>query len=454
MNISTWQAQGRELAHEHNTASPWRIADWLLLGERVGADSKYKHAALILGWSPAACRVSACVGRAFASADRYVNLTFGHHAAVASLEPEQRRQLLSAAVTEKLSVSKLRATVRALKGVEKKDPVKKPPTLIVGTTVNVKGKDYRIVKVDDGVHACSTGWLSLKLEEVTEPEPEPSTPEPPPLRDPSPDDFVPAGTVLVTPPLFDDPTHADAVTCRAELDALEMKRKLGRCAKDGCPYKILRGTEHCQYHQLKKEGQTEQEHEEELRASIYRRKTTDNNLAGKTFNAHLLAHEPYDKGIHDGSIIWLVENLKTGKAEQWRTCDLTRFERDGRSNNGTLGRGHRWAYGHFWSEGMVRAAQERLADIKTGSAPVTLETFVRECRESDAEEKADIDANHCFSEHSALTATEFADVLTKKMPEGSIRQRACADYRAAHPEAADWSNTRVYRLACPQAVSA
>lgn len=223
MDISTWQKQGEALARAHNTTTPWAISDWLLQGERVGADSKYKTAAAILKWTPASCRNYASVARTFPPAERHNDMTFGHHVAVAALEPEERRQLLDRAVAEKLSVAKLRAAVRELKGEEKKTRVSEAVALKVGTILRVKGKDYSVVKIDDGVHACSSGWLSVKLQEVADAEPEPPAPEPPAnVRNvtaaQSPDDFVPAGTVLETPPLFDEPVGTARFTAEVDDD--------------------------------------------------------------------------------------------------------------------------------------------------------------------------------------------------------------------------------------------
>ncbi len=131
LTLTEWEEQGATLAHQHSTATPWAIADWLLLSERVGMGSKYERAAEILKWTPAACRVSACVGRAFPPAERYVNLTFAHHASVAALDADERRRLLDKAVEEKLSVSKLRVAVRELKTADSPEPKPENPRFVL-----------------------------------------------------------------------------------------------------------------------------------------------------------------------------------------------------------------------------------------------------------------------------------------------------------------------------------
>ena len=89
------------------------------------------------------------------------------------------------------------------------------------------------------------------------------------------------------------------------------------------------------------------------------------DLTGQTFDdGNLLVHEKFEQSPRDRSWVWLVENKKTGKAELWRSCDLTRIERRGQRHN-------KKGYACFsavpgspeWHEWMQRA-QERLEEIK------------------------------------------------------------------------------------------
>jgi hypothetical protein len=92
------------------------------------------------------------------------------------------------------------------------------------------------------------------------------------------------------------------------------------------------------------------------------------DLTGQTFDdSNLLVHEKFEQSPRDRSWVWLVENKKTGKAELWRSCDLTRIERRGQRHN-------KKSYACFsafpgnpeWQEWMQRA-QERLEEIKNGN---------------------------------------------------------------------------------------
>lgn len=88
------------------------------------------------------------------------------------------------------------------------------------------------------------------------------------------------------------------------------------------------------------------------------------NLVGKTFGGDLLVREKYDQAPYDGSWIWLVENTTTGKAELWRSCDLTRIERKNERRNNTK----YWGYNEYsWKNRMpirLEDAQKRLDELQ------------------------------------------------------------------------------------------
>ena len=90
---------------------------------------------------------------------------------------------------------------------------------------------------------------------------------------------------------------------------------------------------------------------------------------GKVFG-NLIAHKCVARAPYDGSKIWLVENQKTGKAELWRACDLTRIERKGERRNNARHYGHQARSSVFQLNNgfgkMTAAAQDALADIKAG----------------------------------------------------------------------------------------
>jgi hypothetical protein len=56
------------------------------------------------------------------------------------------------------------------------------------------------------------------------------------------------------------------------------------------------------------------------------------DLSHKMFG-DLYVHERFDQAPRDASWVWLVENLRSGKAELWRSCDLTRIARKGEKVN-------------------------------------------------------------------------------------------------------------------------
>jgi hypothetical protein len=92
------------------------------------------------------------------------------------------------------------------------------------------------------------------------------------------------------------------------------------------------------------------------------------NMAGQTIHGRYV-HEFFIRGQYDGSKIWLVENLKTGEAELWRTCDLTRMKRTGKASN-RLGMSFRstprWMGVYAVRDEFLPPAKKRLEEIKQG----------------------------------------------------------------------------------------
>jgi hypothetical protein len=98
------------------------------------------------------------------------------------------------------------------------------------------------------------------------------------------------------------------------------------------------------------------------------------DLKGRSFEhpryGTLFVHELMDQGWYDESWVWLCEN-KDGKAELWRSCDLTRITRRGQWRNKLAYGAYRYYAGgpeHIKEhlEEMRRDADAWLAAIKDG----------------------------------------------------------------------------------------
>jgi len=136
-DVKEWAEAGRALARKADR-NTWDIADWLLTAERHGLDSKYKLACLILNFAKGTCRNYASTANAFPFADRNVDITFSHYAAVLPLSVPKRQRLLALAAERKLPVTKLRTQVRGLQRIadNARDAIRYPPGV------------YRVMLVD------------------------------------------------------------------------------------------------------------------------------------------------------------------------------------------------------------------------------------------------------------------------------------------------------------------
>ncbi len=91
--------------------SQWWIGDWLLYGAAKWGE-KYAEAARITGYDPGSLRNMASMASHFPLSRRRDNLTWCHHAAVASLPEGEQDHWLDRAADEKLAVADLRLELK------------------------------------------------------------------------------------------------------------------------------------------------------------------------------------------------------------------------------------------------------------------------------------------------------------------------------------------------------
>ena len=104
MSFDEWQNIGARL-DEIDGAIKWWIGDWLNFGEQHYGEM-YSQAVLVTGYDYQTLANQKWVSSRFELSRRRENLSFSHHAAVASLPPEKADALLDQA--EGLSVRALR----------------------------------------------------------------------------------------------------------------------------------------------------------------------------------------------------------------------------------------------------------------------------------------------------------------------------------------------------------
>jgi hypothetical protein len=97
-------------------------------------------------------------------------------------------------------------------------------------------------------------------------------------------------------------------------------------------------------------------------------KTLGHDFSGELYAGYLFVHECSGQPPHHKSWLWLVENLKTGKAELWRGCDLNRIVLKNERTQRCKGDGYLYIPSSWYYEDMERARQ-RLSEIKAAEPP-------------------------------------------------------------------------------------
>jgi hypothetical protein len=106
-----WVLEGRRIGIMWR-GSPWWIGDWLLYGTARWGEM-YVQAAKITGYDPKTLRNMRYVASRFDLSLRRDNLTWSHHALLASLERDAQKYWLERASADRLSVEDLRIELRA-----------------------------------------------------------------------------------------------------------------------------------------------------------------------------------------------------------------------------------------------------------------------------------------------------------------------------------------------------
>lgn len=115
-----WAAVGQRLGGI-GRCSQWWIGDWVRYGSARWGE-RYAVAARITGYDAHSLRNMVWISSRFEPSRRRDNLTWSHHASVATLEPYEQDRWLDRAATEKFSVSDLRVELRSTRQSDTDDP--------------------------------------------------------------------------------------------------------------------------------------------------------------------------------------------------------------------------------------------------------------------------------------------------------------------------------------------
>lgn len=120
MTLAAWENAGRQLAGISNS-SMWCLGDWVAYGLDRYTD-RYKDAIAAAGLDYQTLRNYVWVSRRFDRSRRRPDLSFQHHAEVASLPPDEQDRWLDRAAQRGWSRNQLRQRLRETKSRSKAGP--------------------------------------------------------------------------------------------------------------------------------------------------------------------------------------------------------------------------------------------------------------------------------------------------------------------------------------------
>ncbi|MFE2374656.1 LmbU family transcriptional regulator [Streptomyces sp. NPDC059398] len=164
--FDVWQEAGVKIFHTADSFA-WCLGDWLVYGQDRYGD-RYRRAVDVAGLDYQTLRNYAWTARKFEMPRRHPQLSFQHHAEVASLDPAQQDLWLARAEENKWSKTELRRRLRAARGSSGPTPLTRLPELKVASetmerwraAANRTGKpfdEWITAALDIAAHAPGTG---------------------------------------------------------------------------------------------------------------------------------------------------------------------------------------------------------------------------------------------------------------------------------------------------------
>jgi hypothetical protein len=134
MSFEQWEAAGQQL-QRMGRAWQWWIGDWVRYGEQRYGE-KYAQAIELTGLEYGTLANIISVARRVDTSRRRENLSWSHHAEVASLEPPEQQAWLERAEHDGLTVAKLRSRLREGASPAQRTP-QDPPGVPYRATITV-----------------------------------------------------------------------------------------------------------------------------------------------------------------------------------------------------------------------------------------------------------------------------------------------------------------------------
>lgn len=106
LSFAEWLEHGRKLS-ALSTSLSWAIGDWVNVGTKAFGE-KYREAEQVSGYDVQSLMNMAYVASRVSPERRRFELTWSHHAEVASLGPDDQNRWLAHAIDNRMSVRKMR----------------------------------------------------------------------------------------------------------------------------------------------------------------------------------------------------------------------------------------------------------------------------------------------------------------------------------------------------------
>ena len=164
LSFDDWETTGRKLVRIHDS-SCWCLGDWVVYGERSYQD-RYRIAIDAVGLDYQTLRNYAWVARNVDPGRRRAELSFQHHAEVASLDVVDQQRWLETAVQGGWSRNRLRRALRAERDAARGVPTTEREVLPRVSAPQERMRRWSVAAERSG--STFEGWIAASLDRAAE----------------------------------------------------------------------------------------------------------------------------------------------------------------------------------------------------------------------------------------------------------------------------------------------
>lgn len=165
LSYEDWLALGKNLRDTHEEVQ-WSLGDWVVFGTKKFEHAKYAAAAKTTGLDPKTLSNYGWVASKFESSRRREDVSWGHHADVASLPEKEQDAWLQKAADNKWNKWQFREALREEKTIRAAQPLSNPLRDIINAAEKIFRVGYAAEKEKTPLVRDAKSWFDAGISQA------------------------------------------------------------------------------------------------------------------------------------------------------------------------------------------------------------------------------------------------------------------------------------------------